>query len=241
MTKAGARRRADRVLSRSAHRVLEVEDLSSGAFILRFSRDGLDYRAGQWVSLGLPGTGDMREYTLFSSPCDSDLEVLVKEIPRGRVSPALRRCQPGDAVHVDGPRGSFAIDEGAIATARFLFIATGTGVSPFRCFARAYPGLDYRLLHGVRDAVELYGREDFDPVRQTPCISGSSSPSAARSGEETTRGVYAGRVTAYLADHPVNSACYCYLCGNSDMIYEVFTILRDQGVPRSRIFAEVYF
>jgi hypothetical protein len=33
----------------------------------------------------------------------------------------------------------------------------------------------------------------------------------------------------------------CCLCGNSDMIYEVFAILRGQGVPRSRISAEIYF
>jgi ferredoxin--NADP+ reductase/benzoate/toluate 1,2-dioxygenase reductase subunit len=34
---------------------------------------------------------------------------------------------------------------------------------------------------------------------------------------------------------------YCYLCGNSDMIYEAYALLRKRGVPHSRIFAEVYF
>ena len=34
---------------------------------------------------------------------------------------------------------------------------------------------------------------------------------------------------------------YCYLCGNSDMIYEAYALLRGQGVHSSRIFAEVYF
>ena len=39
----------------------------------------------------------------------------------------------------------------------------------------------------------------------------------------------------------VDSSTYCYLCGNSDMIYEVYGILRDRGVSREQIFAEVYF
>ena len=182
MIEAGALRRTASQRSKSVHRVLEVKDLSAGAFVLRFSRDGLIFRAGQWLSLGLPRSGDMREYTLYSSPREDDLEVLIKEIPAGRVSPALRRCLPGDDLEIDGPHGTFAIDEDAGSSARFLFVATGTGVSPFRCFARAYPGLDYLLLHGVMNVAELYGREDFDPARHVPCISRSpETPTQAAS------------------------------------------------------------
>ena len=115
--------------------------------------------------------------------------------------------------------------------------ATGTGVSPFRCFARTFPALDYRLLHGVGDASELYGREAFDPARHIACLSRTPNAGPARSDGNA----FAGRVTAYLAEHPVEASSFCYLCGNSDMIYEIFAILRNQGVPRSRIFAEVYF
>ena len=39
----------------------------------------------------------------------------------------------------------------------------------------------------------------------------------------------------------MDSSTYCYLCGNSDMIYEVYGILKAQGVSREQIFAEVYF
>ncbi len=226
MIEAGALRRTASQRSKSVHRVLEVKDLSAGAFVLRFSREGLIFRAGQWLSLGLPRSGDMREYTLYSSPREDDLEVLIKEIPAGRVSRALRRCLPGDDLEVDGPHGAFAVDEDAGSSARFLFVATGTGVSPFRCFARAYPGLDYLLLHGVRNVAELYGREDFDPARHVPCIGRSPRPSGdQRPGVETPeRDAYAGRVTAHLAEHPVGRSRCCYLCGNSDMIYEVFAV-----------------
>jgi ferredoxin--NADP+ reductase/benzoate/toluate 1,2-dioxygenase reductase subunit len=236
---ASPRRPPAATRAREIHRVLHLRDISSSAFVLRFSRESLSFRAGQWVNIGLPRTRHQREYSLYSSPGDSFLEILVKEIPEGTVSRALHRCRPGDTLEVDGPHGSFSLAEGTRASVRFLFVATGTGVSPFHCFARDNPGLDYLLLHGVRDAAELYDSGSFAPDRFIPCISrGHGAKSAEYRGASNA---YAGRVTAYLAEQPVEPSRYCYLCGNSDMIYEAYALLRKRGVPHSRIFAEVYF
>ena len=132
-----SRREAAAPRSARIHHVLHVRDISPSAFVLRFSREGLEFQAGQWINLGLPRSRDQREYTVYSSPSDEFLEVLVKEIPDGTVSPALRRCRPGDPVEVEGPHGSFTLVQGARESARFLFCATGTGVSPFQ---RSGPG-----------------------------------------------------------------------------------------------------
>jgi ferredoxin/flavodoxin---NADP+ reductase len=212
------------------HRVLEVRTLSAGAFVVRFTRDGLEFQAGQWVNIGLPRHLDQREYTIYSSPNDEHLEVLVREVPQGAVSPALRRLSPGDPLEVEGPHGGFTLVEGTRMAPRFLFLATGTGVSPFHCFVKTRPDIDYRLVHGVRSEVELYDRALFAPGRYAPCIS----------KEPETR-FFRGRLTAYLLAHPAEPALYCYLCGNSDMIYEAYAILSRQGVPRGHIFAETYF
>jgi ferredoxin--NADP+ reductase/benzoate/toluate 1,2-dioxygenase reductase subunit len=223
---SGAGPRAARV-----HTVLHVRDLSATAFVLRFSREGLEFRAGQWINLGVPGSREQREYSVYSSPSDDFLEVLVKEIPDGALSPLLRKRRPGDAVEVDGPHGAFTLVEGTREPARFLFCATGTGVSPFHCFVHGTPGLDYRLLHGVRTDSELYESSTYATGRFTPCITGDSGRG----------GSYPGRLTTYLRDNPVEPDSYCYLCGNSDMIYETYMILKGYKVPRSHIFAEVYF
>ena len=226
-----SRREAAAPRSARIHRVLHVRDISSSAFVLRFSREGLDFQAGQWINLGLPRGRDQREYTVYSTPEDPYLEVLVKEIPDGTVSPALRRRRAGDTLEVEGPHGSFTLVEGARERARFLFCATGTGVSPFHCFARSSPGLDYLLLHGVRDTEELYDRAVFDGQRMVACVSRGATPA----------GAHPGRLTDYLSRHPLDASLYCYLCGNSDMIYEAYGLLREKGVPHSQIFAEVYF
>ncbi|MGI6756413.1 MAG: hypothetical protein ACOX32_00640 [Bacteroidaceae bacterium] len=54
-------------------------------------------------------------------------------------------------------------------------------------------------------------------------------------------GDFKGRVTDYLRQNPVNPDTLCYLCGNCDMIHEVFDILEEQGVKSDNIFTEVYF
>jgi ferredoxin/flavodoxin---NADP+ reductase len=209
---------------------MHVRHLTANTFIVRMTREELAFRPGQWINLGLPRRIDQREYTIHSTPGDDYLEVLVREVRQGAVSPALRRLKPGDPVEVEGPHGGFSLVEGARSPPRFLFLATGTGVSPFHCFVKSTPNLDYRLLHGVREESELYDREVFAPERLQPCISRA----------EATQ-FYRGRLTGFLEEHPVDPALFCYLCGNSDMIYQSFAILQAQGVPRSRIFAEVYF
>jgi ferredoxin--NADP+ reductase/benzoate/toluate 1,2-dioxygenase reductase subunit len=208
-------------------------DVSEAAFVLRLERGGLAFRPGQWINLGRVGSLQRREYTIYSPPSEDFLEVLVKEVEGGTVSRDLRRCQAGEVLEVDGPHGSFCIEPEA-ASGKFLFIGTGTGVSPFHCLALSHPHLDYLLLHGVRSPQQLYDRETFDLQRLVACISGAERL-------ESEPRVYRGRVTTYLRESPVDPARLCYLCGNSDMIYESYSILRSYGVPASHIFAEVYF
>ncbi len=212
-----------------SHRVREVRHLSPTAYVLRVERDGLEFEPGQYVNVGPHDSIAMREYSVYSGRDDDFLEVLIKEVDGGVVSRALKRCRPGDSVLVEGPFGFFVTDSDERAHGSYLFVASGTGISPFHCLARSYPGLDYTLLHGVRTLSERYEREAFDPGRYVSCVSREEG------------GDYSGRVTQYLRDHPVDPMSLCYLCGNCDMIYEAFDILRSQGVPGSHLFAEVYF
>lgn len=214
---------------RTQYKVHQVRDLSETGYVLRLDRNGLEFEPGQYISLGVSDDINMREYSVYSPVTEDYLEVLVKEVKQGHVSKLLRRLEPGQEVKLDGPFGFFTIDEEARNKSKFLFVATGTGISPFHCFAGSYPGLDYTVLHGVRTAEECYEYEAFDPERYVSCIT------------QDDRGSYRGRVTDYLREHPVDPDTLCYLCGNCDMIYEAFDILIDHGVPHDHLFAEVYF
>lgn len=209
-------------------RVHHVRNLSPSAYVLRFDRNGLEFQPGQYVLVGVRGKGELREFTIYSSPREAYLEILVKEVEGGLVSRALRRCRPGDMLTVQGAFGLFTIDGQARGSGELLFIASGTGISPYHSFALSYPDLRYRVLHGVRRATELYDRDTFDQ-RLASCVSREDA------------GDYRGRVTQYLREHPADPKGVCYLCGNGTMIIEAYDILRSQGVPQDRLHTEVYF
>jgi ferredoxin/flavodoxin---NADP+ reductase len=187
----------------------------------------MDFAPGQHIAVGICGSIDMREYSIYSAGPDY-LEILVKVVEGGAVSRALAELKPGDPVTVDGPFGYFTVDP-EWRSNRYRFIATGTGISPFRMITEAYPGIDYTLLHGTRYTGETIDPDRFDPPRLVRCVSREAG------------GDFHGRVTDYLRAEGTDPDARYYLCGNCDMIYEVFDILQDGGVPHSHIFAEVYF
>lgn len=213
------------------HRVRALRRLSPSAYVLRLERGELAFEPGQYVTLGLPGSTARREYSIYSGNGDPFLEVLIKQVEGGSVSRQLARLTPGAALELDGPFGYFLIAEAARARP-LLLVASGTGIAPFHCFVRSYPDLDYRLLHGVRTAAETYDRGVYPAGRYLACF--SREPAAAPGG-------FGGRVTAYLRAHPAAPGTLCYLCGNSEMIFEAFDILKSAGIPATDLFAEVYF
>lgn len=212
-----------------AHRISAVRELTDSAYVIRLERRDLQFRTGQFIVLKDPRSGQKREYSVYSGEHDDYLEVLIREVPDGKVSVRLRKLSPGNSLEVEGPYGFFHLHPEMALSGTRLFIATGTGISPFHSFARTYPENDFRLIHGVRKLEEFYDSADFDRSKVTVCTSGEST------------GDYFGRVTGYLSAVSLYPATHCYLCGNSRMISEVFDILTSKGIPTSQIYSEVYF
>lgn len=211
------------------HRVISVRDLTRHTFVLRIERNNVPCTAGQCVTLGLHGSGINREYSLYSGEGDEYFEFLIREVEGGQVSCELHRCQPGDLVDFDGPYGRFIIEKPEDRERKYLFIATGVGIAPYRSFVRSYPWLDYRILHGVRYCEERYDMQEYPRERYIACVSREEG------------GDFRGRVSDYLARHPVERGTICYLCGNNAMIAEVYDLLRGQGVPGDNLYTEIFF
>lgn len=211
------------------HQVISIRNLTDSAYVVRMSRRGLQFRAGQHILLGKAGSIHNREYSVYSGENDDFFEVLIKEVDEGLVSKQLKRLKPGEMVQIEGPLGFFTIPADLVNSAKFLFIGTGTGIAPFHSFVKSYPQIDYRLLHGVRFGNEAYDKMDYDAKRHILCTSGDKT------------GNYHGRVTKWLTENEVSPDTHCYLCGNFNMIHEAFEILEKKGVPSSNVHAEVYF
>ncbi|PTN08679.1 ferredoxin--NADP reductase [Mangrovibacterium marinum] len=216
-------------LDETFYKVQEVRKLTEEAFSIRLPRSRFKYHAGQHVSLGIHGDYQSREYSIYSGENDECLEVLVKEVKDGYFSPKLSKLKVGDLVEVSGPFGKFRIDEKKIADHKFVFIASGTGIAPFRSMVRTHPQLDYTLIHGVRYGSEAYDKQEYAADRHILCTSGDRS------------GQVHGRLTTYLADATFEKNTQFYLCGNSNMIFDAIEILKNKGFDRDQIHCEVYF
>lgn len=89
----------------------------------------VDFLSGQYVGLRYDGTS--RAYSLASSPTREDLELCVRRVPGGRLSPHI--CDDlatGDELTVRGPYGDLVLQDDSPRDV--VFLATGTGVAPFR-------------------------------------------------------------------------------------------------------------
>ena len=209
--------------------VLEVEVLTPETFLLHLDRQNFSFKPGQYVVLRNPETGEGREYSIYSGEKEDRLSFLVREIESGEFSRYLKLLKVGSSIVVEGPRGFFLLDEKTINKHHILFIATGTGISPFHSFVKSYSNLDYHVLHGVHFADEAYGKETFDQDRFCLCTS------------REEKGDYFGRVSYYLKENQVAEDTVCYLCGNSDMIEEVTNILENYGIAPENIRTEIFF
>ncbi len=213
-----------------ASKVLSITNITDTVFVLRIERNGLAFKAGQYVVLGFPGERLEREYSIYSSESDSYIDLLIKEVHAGAMSCRLKRLESGAPLEVSGPFGFFVLNDQVILDSQLVvFVATGTGISPFRSFILSHPGIDYTLLHGIRNRNETYHKHDYDTARYIPCISRGESDA------------FLGRVTDYLSQNEVNADASYYLCGNAAMIDEVIDILEARGISPGHIKTEVFF
>ena len=223
------RKESDLAVSTEFHKIRQIRFLTEKTFVLRLDHGNLQFKAGQHIIVGLKGELNQREYSVYSGEKDDYLEILVREVLDGSVSVQLKHSKPNQLLQVNGPFGSFGLETFDMFSRKLVFIASGTGIAPFHSFVRSYPGINYTLIHGVSYNNEAYERNDYDPSRYILCTSKESS------------GGHKGRVTRFLPGYRVNSDMLFYLCGNNNMIYEVYHILRDKGIPDENIFYEVYF
>jgi len=140
---------------RTICKVLEIRKLTDSAAVVRFERQGLEFEPGQYIRVGLEGDPEIRDYSIYSGVDKDYLEVLVRRVEDGLVSKQLCDLEPGDQVSVGGPYGHFKLIEDLRDTP-LLFIATGTGISPYHCFVDSNNNLQYRLLHGSSHLAEAY-------------------------------------------------------------------------------------
>ncbi|HXU61996.1 MAG TPA: FAD-binding oxidoreductase [Polyangia bacterium] len=212
----------------------------------------LDFKAGQFVSIGIPSstpdseTVPRRSYSIASqSDAGELLRFIIRVIPEGKASEFLMTLPIGSLVNMTGPHGFFVLDERHPGDV--VFGATGTGfaaVMPMlgELARRRESGLESPrslVLWGARQESDLFARDEIDAL-------------VARAGSELRLYLTApgpdwqgdrGRITPALLDRlPELNAPTFYLVGNGAMISELKRELIARGVNRrAQIRTEAFF
>jgi len=201
----------------------------------------LHFKAGQFVSFNavLGGKKIIRPYSLASLPAGNRFDLCLNRVQEGIFSPFLFDMKPGDSVETSAPLGFFVIRNPAKDA---LFIATGTGIAPFRPMVREYlehpEAKNLTLLFGVRFENSLYYRDEFESLAQQhpnfhfwPTLSRPETDWQGRTGHVQTHLMEALGGRRDLDVH---------ICGMKAMVDDVRAILKELGFDRKQIIFEKY-
>jgi ferredoxin/flavodoxin---NADP+ reductase len=210
-------------------KVRSLRFLTRQTFVIRTDKNQLEFIPGQRIKMYLRGESVNRKYSIYSGKDEPHLEFLIREVENGYMTPRLKPLNNGEEVEIFGPNGQFTLKKINKENDKLLFVSTGTGIAPFHSYIKSYPGLNYRLVHGIRFANEAYERADYDKQRLEVCVS----------REKTTD--FNGRVTDYLKTIDLNQFDHIFLCGNKSMINDVIFLSEENGFEKERIHTETYF
>lgn len=212
----------------SSEKLIDIQQLSQDAFVLHLPRRS-DFLPGQVVGITLSESIAPRLYSICSAPTDETLQLLFSIKADGLLTPLLPKLQKGDHLWISKPFGAFLGDDQPA-----WWIASGTGVAPYRSMLRAHLGQNKMLIHGGRFAHNFYFHDEFETSLKDKYVRCCS--------QESGEGLYHGRLTQWLRNQeqlPANQMYY--LCGSAEMVVEVRDILIGKGVQIDRIMSEIYF
>jgi len=209
-------------------KIIDNKLIASNTYLISFERF-FNFNPGQWVALKIRSDDSPRLYSIASGTKSKIIEILYDVKPNGLLTNKMSKLVKGDIIFVSEPSGKFLreIGEG-------WFIATGTGIAPFRSMILSGMGEGKKLLFGARTLNSFYFEQEFEYYlgeNFIKCCSG-----------EVSANIFSGRVTDYLKNYSnLNVNEKYYLCGKSEMIVDVRDLLLEKKVPFRNIIAEIYF
>lgn len=234
-------------------RLVEASMMTPRVRRMVFERVGAPFHflAGQWVQLRFPlqdekGRPLKRAYSIASPPDGARFELAVTHVDEGQGSGFLHELPVGGVLEAMGPHGSFIRPLETAAPA--LFIATGTGLAPFRAMVhdavRAGRREPLWVLFGVRAPSEVLWEDELRALEQAHpwlrLVVTLSRPPPEWTGRT---GHVQQHVRALWEELVATSATPpdAWMCGVQAMLDDVRVILRQElGLPRQRVHAESY-
>jgi ferredoxin-NADP reductase len=231
-------------------KLIENIVVAEGTMQFRFEKpEGFEYRAGQSIDLKLinpPETdaeGDVRPFTLASSPDDSYLAITTR-MRDTAFKRTLKTMTPGTPMELEGPFGDLTLPEKI--TRPVVFLAGGIGVTPFYSMSR------YAATHQLPHKITLFysnRRPEDAPFLDELTALQKENPNFTFVGTMTDMEKSAkewsgeqGYIDANMLKRhlQVEGEPIYYLAGPSSMVAALRTMLNESGVSNDDIHTEEF-
>jgi len=203
-------------------------------FVLR-PEEPIDFRAGQFVQLTVPGVGEA-PFTPSSSPLEKEhLDITI--LRTGRVTDILHEMSAGETLGVRGPFGKgYPIDE--LPGKEVLVVGGGVGLAPLRALLYTLFADDKKckrvsIKYGARKPEELLYQRLYDEWAKIDNVDVTVTIDVPAPGWTG----HVGLVTTLLENLDVDIAnTVAFSCGPEIMLKFVTYALIDKGFTPSQIY-----
>jgi ferredoxin/flavodoxin---NADP+ reductase len=218
--------------------VESINNISKDIYEIKLKRDdSYKFEVGKCVAIYGEDGVTSRPYSFSGGENDDTVSFLIRELPNGVISSYLRKLKKGDMVKVSNPYGWFTPGK----YENSVFIATGTGISPFLSSLRSNKISPSRLYWGIRnesDYKPLLDEMEKIPINKLGvykiCVSGVSG----RWGEKN---YVTQRLKYDFETNFIDKNSHFYICGLDKMIEECRIILLENGIDEEFIHIETFF
>ncbi len=201
---------------------------------------------GQWLSVktNTPDSEEMtRAYSIACPPSENGrIAFCLNRVQDGFMSNHLCDLEVGAQVTFQGPFGDFILRPPLRDT---VFIATGTGIAPFRSMLHwllaspdRHQGHQFWLLFGARSEQDLYYREEFEQL-VAEHDNFRFLPTLSRAGDNWNG--LRGYVQRHLGEIVgMRTDMHAYICGLDKMVKANRELLKSLGWDRTSVRYEKY-
>lgn len=232
---------------------IEKETATTNRFYLKPIKKS-NFKPGQFVSLDLPidekASRRIRHYSIANSPSQDTYELIIVKKPGGKGTNYLWNLPLGSEIKFTGPSGIMTMGEDT--NKNYIFICTGTGISPFKCMLEYIRENNIQtgeihLVFGTRDKESiLYYDEMIQLEKDIPQFKYHIilSREAWNGKQGYVHSVYKELIQNYFTQ--IEDGSYngldieFFICGWKEMVKQAKANLQNLGFDKKQIKIEIY-